>query len=81
MSLQRRMLIITDGHNDLHTAKTAICLVRYRPQEVVAVLDRQSAVLSSFCLRSGFRQPICRSVGRLPAPYTQEGLPDVAQSL
>ena len=37
------MLIITDGHNDLHTAKTAICLVRYRPQEVVAVLDRQSA--------------------------------------
>ncbi len=40
---QGRMLIITDGHNDLHTAKTAICLVRYRPQQVVAVLDRQSA--------------------------------------
>jgi len=25
------------------TAKTAICLLRYRPEEVVAVLDRQSA--------------------------------------
>jgi uncharacterized NAD-dependent epimerase/dehydratase family protein len=37
------MLIITDGYNDLHTAKTAICLIRYRPAEVVAVLDRQSA--------------------------------------
>jgi uncharacterized NAD-dependent epimerase/dehydratase family protein len=37
------MLIITDGHNDLHTAKTAICLVRYRPAEVTAVLDRASA--------------------------------------
>jgi len=36
------MLIITDGYNDLHTAKTAICLIRYRPAEVVAVLDRQS---------------------------------------
>jgi len=38
----RRMLIITDGYNDAHTAKTAICLIRYRPEEVVAVLDRQS---------------------------------------
>lgn len=37
------MVIITDGHNDAHTAKTAICLIRYRPEEVVAVLDRQSA--------------------------------------
>lgn len=37
------MVIITDGYNDPHTAKTAICLVRYRPEEVVAVLDRQSA--------------------------------------
>ena len=37
------MVIITDGHNDAHTAKTAICLIRYRPEEVVAVLDSQSA--------------------------------------
>jgi uncharacterized NAD-dependent epimerase/dehydratase family protein len=39
----RRMVVITDGYNDPHTAKTAICLIRYRPDEVVAVLDRQSA--------------------------------------
>lgn len=37
------MAIITDGFNDSNTAKTAICLIRYRPDEVVAVLDRQSA--------------------------------------
>jgi uncharacterized NAD-dependent epimerase/dehydratase family protein len=37
------MIILTDGHNDLHTAKTAICVLRYRPEEVVAVLDRASA--------------------------------------
>jgi uncharacterized NAD-dependent epimerase/dehydratase family protein len=42
MTTARRMVIITDGYNDLHTAKTAICLIRYRPGEVVAVLDRQA---------------------------------------
>lgn len=43
MSDPRRMVIITDGYNDPDTAKTAICLLRYRAEEVVAVLDRQSA--------------------------------------
>ena len=42
MSATRRMVLITDGFNDAHTAKTAICLLRYRPEEVVAVLDRPS---------------------------------------
>jgi uncharacterized NAD-dependent epimerase/dehydratase family protein len=42
MTTARRMVIITDGYNDLHTAKTAICLIRYRPDEVVAVLDRHA---------------------------------------
>ena len=37
------MIILTDGHTDPYTAKTAICVIRYRPEEVVAVLDRQSA--------------------------------------
>jgi len=43
MSEPRRMIILTDGHNDLHTAKTARCVIRYRPEQVVAVLDRASA--------------------------------------
>jgi len=37
------MIILTDGYSDLYTAKTAICVLRYRPEEVVAVLDRGSA--------------------------------------
>jgi len=37
------MIILTDGYNDAHTAKTAICVIRYRPDQVVAVLDRGSA--------------------------------------
>jgi uncharacterized NAD-dependent epimerase/dehydratase family protein len=43
MTTPRRIVIITDGHHRPDTAKTAICLIRYRPEEVVAVLDRQSA--------------------------------------
>ncbi|MFZ5829600.1 MAG: DUF1611 domain-containing protein [Planctomycetota bacterium] len=39
----RRTIILTDGHTDPHTAKTAICVLRYRPEEVVAVLDRSLA--------------------------------------
>jgi len=37
------MIILTDGYSDSHTAKTAICVIRYRPDEVVAVLDSQAA--------------------------------------
>jgi len=43
MTAARRIVIITDGQNAPDTAKTAICLIRYRPDEVVAVLDRPSA--------------------------------------
>ena len=43
MNAMRRMIILTDGYCDAHTAKTAICVIRYRPAEVVAVLDRASA--------------------------------------
>ena len=39
----RKMVILTDGHTNPHTAKTAISLIRYRPAEVAAVLDRQAA--------------------------------------
>jgi D-glutamate N-acetyltransferase len=43
MSTPRNIVVLTDGHTDSHTAKTAISVIRYRPQEVVAMLDKQSA--------------------------------------
>ena len=43
MAPLRRMVLLTDGFGDAHTAKTAINLLRYRPQEVVALLDRRDA--------------------------------------
>ncbi len=41
--MHRRLLILTEGFSDPLTAKTAVCLVRYRPEQVVAILDSQSA--------------------------------------
>jgi len=37
------MIVLTDGHIDANTAKTAICALRYRPEEIVAVLDSTAA--------------------------------------
>ncbi len=39
----RRMCILTDGRLDPFNAKTAVGLLRYCPDEVVAVLDREHA--------------------------------------
>jgi uncharacterized NAD-dependent epimerase/dehydratase family protein len=36
---QRRIVILTDGHTNPITAKTASCVVRYKTDEVVALLD------------------------------------------
>jgi len=39
----RRIIILTEGHSEPITAKTAVCVLRYRPEEVVAVLDSTNA--------------------------------------
>ena len=39
----RRLVVLIDGYHDAHTAKTAVNVIRYKPEEVVAVLDRQAA--------------------------------------
>ncbi len=42
-ALGRRLVILTDGYRDPHTAKTAVNVIRYKREEVVAVLDRVGA--------------------------------------
>lgn len=37
--MTRKMVILTEGHTHPLTAKTACSVIRYRPEEVVAVLD------------------------------------------
>lgn len=43
MVSKRRICILTDGYLDVFSAKTAVGLLRYCPDEVVAVLDRAHA--------------------------------------
>lgn len=43
MSETRRMVLLVDGYSDPQRAKTAHCILRYCPGEVVAVLDRSNA--------------------------------------
>ena len=37
--VERRIVILTDGRTNPVSAKTASCVIRYKPEEVVALLD------------------------------------------
>ena len=39
----RRILLLTDGKLGVFTSKTATCILRYRPDSVTALLDREKA--------------------------------------
>ncbi|MGR3309251.1 MAG: DUF1611 domain-containing protein [Candidatus Brocadiales bacterium] len=41
--MKRRMIILTEGHLDVFEAKTATSVIRYRSEEVVAILDSACA--------------------------------------
>ncbi len=41
--MKQRLLILADGSLGVFNSKTATCLIRYRPDEVVAVMDRDHA--------------------------------------
>jgi uncharacterized NAD-dependent epimerase/dehydratase family protein len=64
---QRRLILLTDGYNDWHTAKTAVCMIRYRPEQVVAVFDRAGAgKTSQEVLRIGGDIPVIGSIADAP---------------
>lgn len=69
--MSRRLIILTDGHHHAHIAKTAICVIRYKPEEVVAVLDRAEA--GKTCqelLGVGGGIPVVGSLAEAPAANT-----------
>jgi uncharacterized NAD-dependent epimerase/dehydratase family protein len=71
MNAPRRMVILVDGHTDTLTAKTAICVIRYRPEEVVAVLDRGAAgKTSGELLGVGGAIPVVASLADTPPANT-----------
>jgi len=53
----RRFVILTEGHSNPVTAKTACCVIRYCPEQVVALLDAE---------QQGKRSSDLLSVGDVP---------------
>jgi uncharacterized NAD-dependent epimerase/dehydratase family protein len=43
MTEQRRLAILAEGNLEFHHGKTALSILRYRPDEVVVVIDREHA--------------------------------------
>ena len=71
MSEPRRMVILVDGYTETITAKTAVCVIRYRPEEVVAVLDRGGAgKTSGELLGVGGSIPVVAALADAPAANT-----------
>ena len=65
------MVILVDGYTDTSTAKTAICVIRYRTEEVVAVLDRGGAgETSGQLLGVGGAIPVVAALADAPAANT-----------
>lgn len=69
--MRRKFLILTEGGTNPQTAKTAACVIRYRGDEVVAVLDSTQAGRSAAeLLGVGEAVPIVAAVGDAPAADT-----------
>lgn len=65
------MVLLTDGCSDAHTAKTAVNILRYKPEEVVAVLDSTFAGKSAGeMLGVGDSIPVVARLAEAPAGKT-----------
>jgi uncharacterized NAD-dependent epimerase/dehydratase family protein len=65
------LIILTEGHTDPTTAKTASCILRYRPEEVVALLDSgQAGRTTDELLSVGGKTPIVAKLSDAPTANT-----------
>lgn len=67
----RRLIILTEGHSEPITAKTATCVLRYRPEQVVALLDStQVGSTTQQVLGVGGETPFVASLNAAPEANT-----------
>ncbi|MCY2995074.1 MAG: DUF1611 domain-containing protein [Planctomycetota bacterium] len=64
--MTRRFVILTEGHSNPITAKTAACVIRYRPAEVVALLDSTQRGQTSRELLGVGQVPVISSLEEVP---------------
>lgn len=65
--MSRRIVILTEGHSNPHTAKTACSVLRYRGDEVAAILDGTAAGQTTQSLLGvGGETPVVASINDVP---------------
>ena len=69
--MSRKLVILTEGHTNPHTAKTASCIIRYRRDEVVALLDStQAGKTTHDLLAVGGDLPVVATLAEAPGANT-----------
>ncbi|HND50951.1 MAG TPA: DUF1611 domain-containing protein [Pirellulaceae bacterium] len=69
--MSRRIVILTEGHTNPHTAKTASCMIRYKREEVVALLDAtQRGKTTDELLGVGGALPVIGALSEAPGANT-----------
>ncbi|HCK70989.1 MAG TPA: DUF1611 domain-containing protein [Planctomycetaceae bacterium] len=69
--MDRKIVILTEGHSNPHTAKTGCCVIRYRGDEVLAVIDStQEGKPVSSCLGVGEDLLFISSLSQAPQANT-----------
>jgi uncharacterized NAD-dependent epimerase/dehydratase family protein len=69
--MARRIVILTEGHTNPHTAKTASCMLRYKTEEIVALLDgAQRGRTTDELLGVGGSIPVIGSLSEAPSADT-----------
>ena len=67
----RRLVILTENHSEPLAAKTAVCVLRYQPEEVVALLDTtQAGKTADQVLGVGGSIPFIASLEQAPEANT-----------
>ena len=71
MAVTRRIVVLTEGQTDPENAKTASCMIRYRPEEMVAIFDAtQRGKTSQELLGVGGTLPVIGSLDDAPGANT-----------
>jgi uncharacterized NAD-dependent epimerase/dehydratase family protein len=71
MAATRRIVILTEGQTDPENAKTASCMIRYRPDEIAAIFDgSQRGKTSQDLLGIGGNLPVVGSLAEAPPANT-----------
>lgn len=66
-----KLVLLTEGYTEPVAAKTAVCVLRYRPRDVVAIFDRgRRGATSAELLGVGGKTPIIGDLGHARAANT-----------